>query len=253
MKVIALNSSKRKQNTYGVLTRIGNLLAQQGIAYEIINLFDYHIEECIGCMHCIRKDTCVFEKRDDMAQLMHKLEACDGIILATPVYLRQVSGRMKTFIDRTCKWYHRSPIGGKPCFFVATTAGSGLKSTLDYLQDVAYQWGMLPTGRIGLSIRDMERTIEAKELAPFVQLMTQGPTTYKLKMKQVMDYQLQKVLALKTIPEDRVHWEAQGLFDKDFYVPCHIAWYKKYTGRAFYRFMSKVINPKKVEGTKEEV
>jgi multimeric flavodoxin WrbA len=95
------------------------------------------IKDCIGFKHCILKDDCVL--KDDVVQIMDKIKNSDGIILTSPVYLQAVTGKLKTFVDRTCKWFHRPEIYGKPVLIIVTTKGSGFKSTLKYLEKVVTQ------------------------------------------------------------------------------------------------------------------
>jgi multimeric flavodoxin WrbA len=55
MRILIINSSFRKMNTYKILTQIEQLLKKSDTHnnVEIINLFDYKIENCIGCRKCI--------------------------------------------------------------------------------------------------------------------------------------------------------------------------------------------------------
>lgn len=246
-KIIAINGSKRKKNTYSVLKKIEKILNEKDINLEIINLFDYDIKDCIGCTKCVENDRCVYKEKDDMTLLMKKLELCDGIILSSPVYMKGISGKLKTFIDRTCMWYHRSEIYGKPTFCVATTAGSGLDVTLDYLEDVAKQWGTLPTGRIGLKIQTMDRDIEPKELELFIKLIEEGNASYKPSLRYVMDYQVQKVLALKILASDKDYWISQKWDQSDFFIPCNISIGKRIIAKGFYKLLNTVIKPKDAE------
>lgn len=52
-KIIAINSSKRKMNTYGVIEQVKKILNNNDINVEIINLFDYDIKSCLGCENCL--------------------------------------------------------------------------------------------------------------------------------------------------------------------------------------------------------
>jgi multimeric flavodoxin WrbA len=68
---------------------------------------------------------------DDVSKINEKLIQADGIIFSTPVYMENLSGILKTFIDRNYKWCHRSDLLRKPCLCDATTNGSGLENTLN--------------------------------------------------------------------------------------------------------------------------
>lgn len=45
---------------------------------------------------------------------MQKIIESDGLVIGTPVYLNNMSGILKTFIDRTCSWFHRREVAKKP-------------------------------------------------------------------------------------------------------------------------------------------
>ncbi|MFX1313911.1 MAG: NAD(P)H-dependent oxidoreductase, partial [Promethearchaeota archaeon] len=65
---------------------------------ELINLYDYNIEDCIGCWSCSELGKCF--KNDDFEHLFEKVKEADIIILGSPVYWGNISGIMKTFFDR---------------------------------------------------------------------------------------------------------------------------------------------------------
>jgi len=157
LQVIAINSSNRKRNTYELIEQVNEILKNNNINVEIINLFDYDIMACIGCEHCLVKGGCVLV--DETEGIMEKLNLCDGIILTSPVYMENVSGKLKTFVDRTCRWFHRPEIYGKPVLIMSTTKGSGLKTTLKYLERVVIQWGGFNAGQIGRTIRTIDNKI----------------------------------------------------------------------------------------------
>ena len=79
-------------------------MKEQGFSTEVINLFDYKIESCLGCGKCVVSGGCCIN--DDAPSLMQKILDSDGIVLGLPVYIENVSGKLKTFVDRTCEWYH---------------------------------------------------------------------------------------------------------------------------------------------------
>ncbi len=216
-KVIALHTSKRKMNTYRLLVQIQQELAQKEIEVEILSLYDYSIQDCFGCEKCIKQDECLHH--DPMEALMSKMAAADGIILSTPVYLKQVSGKLKCLIDRTCKWYHRPVLYGKPILCVSTTKGSGLKSTLSYLRSVAVQWGAIPVGQIGRTIRSINSPVSAKELSGFIKLL-QEPQSYHPPFRVLIDFEIQKALAKYLGGLDADYWKEKGWETKPYYIPC---------------------------------
>ena len=234
-KVIAINSSRRQGNTYALLAELQEKLGSQGIDVEIINLFDYRIDDCIGCERCIRGGKCT--RQDDVEALMQKLLSADGLIISSPVYMGSVTGRLKTFIDRTCRWYHRPELTGIPVLLVATTAGSSLQYILNYLAKVAVDWGMHPTGQIGRTISELNSKITEKEINKFRDCLFNDRESFRPSFKQMISFQVQRVLAAKILDSDKKYWKEKGWDKSLYYYECRIGLFKKILAFLFYRFM----------------
>ncbi|NLG49002.1 MAG: flavodoxin family protein [Chloroflexi bacterium] len=86
-------------NTAFALRHALSVLAGEGIETEFISLADKRINPCKGCFHC-RQGTCI-QQDDDMPVILDAMLACDGLILASPVYMGMVTGQMKVMMDRT--------------------------------------------------------------------------------------------------------------------------------------------------------
>lgn len=107
MQILGINGSHRKgKNTAKLLQIALDAAAELGAEIKALEITDYNIQYCKGCNKCMRRTKCSIED-DDMAMLGQMMLEADGIILATPSYFGGVSGRMKTFIDRT-RWMHVS-------------------------------------------------------------------------------------------------------------------------------------------------
>ncbi len=229
-KVIALHASRRKMNTFKLLQQLQQELAGHNVEVEVLSLYDYKLNDCIGCEKCILRGECIHQ--DDAQMLMDKMEGADGIILSSPVYLKQVSGKLKDFIDRTCKWYHRPVLYGKPVICVATTKGSGLKSTLSYLQSVAIQWGAIPAGRIGRTIRNMDSVVTQKELSEFIRLLN-APQKYRPSLSILIEFEVQKALAKYLGGLDAGYWKEKGWDTKEYFTQCSPNRLKCFISRMF--------------------
>ncbi|MDD2371296.1 MAG: flavodoxin family protein [Firmicutes bacterium] len=243
LKVIAINSSKRKINTYGLIIQVKEILAKKDIEVEIINLYDYEIKNCLGCEHCIITDDCVL--KDDVSEIMRKIENSDGIILTSPVYLQTVSGMMKIFIDRTCKWFHRPVLYGKPILVMSTTKGSGLKATLKYLEKVVVQWGAINAGSIGRGIRNIETPISLKECKEFISLLKMEKKDYKPSLDSLINYQVQKILADFMSGLDENYWREKGWNKKFYYFNCKINIFKRMIATLIYKVISRAMQRSK--------
>ncbi len=239
--VVALNGSPRKALTQQRLEEIAALLAPHDIEVEILSLRGREIKECTGCETCMRRiSACV--QSDDAADILGRLQAADGIILASPVYLVNVPGKLKSLIDKTAGWVHRPPLVGKPALLLATTGGAGLKAVLRYLQDVVVQWGAQPAGSIGRKITD-QRPVQAAEVAQFVWHLDHDPEQYRPSLRQVAQYQVQKVLAMKVSKLDRAYWSERGWDRAPYYYPRGLGWGKRLLGGIMYRILDWRIQP----------
>lgn len=240
LKVIAINSSSRKMNTYDLIAQIKEILKNNNIHVEIINLFDYDIKACVGCEHCLVKGGCVL--KDQTFDIMEKIKLSDGIILTSPVYMENVSGKLKTFVDRTCSWFHRPEIYGKPVLVISTTKGSGLKPTLKYLQRVVIQWGGFNAGKIGRSIRTIDNKITENECENFIRHLSMKKQNYKPSLNALINFQVQKILAYKLMGLDGEYWKEKGWNEDVYYFKCRINVFKRLISTSFGKFLNKVVN-----------
>ena len=65
---------------------------------ELITLGDKNINYCVGCDECKKTNRCVID--DDMQKLTAKVRNADALIVGSPVYFGDMTGQLKTFIDR---------------------------------------------------------------------------------------------------------------------------------------------------------
>ena len=236
-KVLLVNSSWRKKTTYGVLKQIASVLNQRGIETEILHLSEFEVQSCRGCELCIMRGQCGLQ--DDFHEIEAKLQEADGIILSSPVYLRQISGILKTAIDRTCSHYHRPILVGKPIFSCVSTNASGGKSSLRYLKDITIQWGAIPAGGVAVKRDGIETNELEGKLERFLLLIRNPKELDRPSWKRVMDFQVQKVLALQILEQDRPYWEQRGWSNHDYYYENQLSWIKKRLGHLFYQFLAK--------------
>jgi NAD(P)H-dependent FMN reductase len=205
-----------------------------------LSLADYEIEHCLGCQRCILKDTPCFQE-DDAGWVLRRIREADALILGSPVYMMHISGKLKSLIDRSASWFHRPTLVGRPALVVSSTAGSGLKETLGYLERVVIQWGAHPAGRVGRSLAHAEPVAES-DVSRFLWHVSNAPSRYRPSLQQLMFYQIQKVVALKTSPVDRVYWEARG-WDEAYYHPCRLSPVKRALARGFYWMLDQRVKP----------
>ena len=99
MKVLMLNGSPHtKGNTYAALHEMEKIFEQQGIETEIINVGNQAIRGCVACGACAKKGKCTFD--DLVNETAPKFEACDGLVIGSPVYYASANGTLISFVDR---------------------------------------------------------------------------------------------------------------------------------------------------------
>lgn len=98
-KVLIISTSLRNNANSEILakeTERGAIVA--GHEVEFITLKGKEIKFCKGCLACQKLGQCVIN--DDANAITEKMKNADVIVWATPVYYYEMSGQMKTLIDR---------------------------------------------------------------------------------------------------------------------------------------------------------
>lgn len=99
MKVLLINGSPHaKGNTYLALREMEQVFAAEGVETELIHVGNKDIRGCIACKSCREKGVCVF--KDLVNEAAPKFEACDGLVVGTPVYYASANATLIAFLDR---------------------------------------------------------------------------------------------------------------------------------------------------------
>jgi multimeric flavodoxin WrbA len=91
---------KTKGNTYVIINEFIEGAKEAGAKVEVVLLAEKEINNCIACVKCWTKTPGKCALKDDMAGLLNKFMQSDLVVMATPVYIYNVTGIMKTFLDR---------------------------------------------------------------------------------------------------------------------------------------------------------
>ena len=131
MNVLMINGSpKAKGNTYLALHEMEEIFVQEGIQVEMLHVGNRDIRGCIGCGRCAETGKCVFE--DLVNETAPKFEACDGLVVGTPVYYASANATLVAFLTRLFYSTHfdkTMKVGAA----VAAARRGGLTSTFDEL------------------------------------------------------------------------------------------------------------------------
>ena len=98
--ILILSGSPRRGGNSDILCdRFMEGARESGHRAEKVFLRDKNIGYCIGCEACHQNNgVCV--QKDDMAEILGKMIAADVIVMATPLYYWNMSGQIRTAIDR---------------------------------------------------------------------------------------------------------------------------------------------------------
>ena len=99
MKVLMINGSPRVNgNTSAALQEMEQAFAREGIEVETVHVGNKGIRGCIACGTCYEKGRCVFD--DAVNKAAPKFEACDGLVVASPVYYASANATLVAFLQR---------------------------------------------------------------------------------------------------------------------------------------------------------
>ena len=103
-KVVVISTSLRPgSNSNALAERFAGGAKEAGNEVEFISLRGKEIKFCIGCLSCQKTGACVF--KDDVPTIMDSVLNADVVCWATPIYYYEMSGQMKTLIDRMNAMY----------------------------------------------------------------------------------------------------------------------------------------------------
>ena len=98
-KVLVISTSLRaRSNSDRLAEELIRGAAEAGHEVEHISLKDKTISFCRGCFACQKTQRCVI--RDDAVDIAERVKNADTLVFATPIYYYEMSGQMKTLLDR---------------------------------------------------------------------------------------------------------------------------------------------------------
>lgn len=131
MKVLLINGSPNANgNTAMALREMEKVFSEQGIETEWIHVGNMAIRGCLACQTCYKNAKCAID--DVVNEVAQKFEACDGMVVGSPVYYAGANGTLTAFLDRlfySTRFDKRMKVGAA----VVAARRGGLSSTFDQL------------------------------------------------------------------------------------------------------------------------
>lgn len=150
--ILVISASPRKYGFIGFTREMVIKLCKdvENVNVDYIEVYDYNIQPCIGCVSDSVK-LCSFPCfiDDDMKKLYEKLVDSDGIIFITPIYWYNIPGPLKNFVDRLTVLENaiftegRSKVEGKVAGFIAIGNDTGAIAVIQNLMVIMNSFGMI--------------------------------------------------------------------------------------------------------------
>ena len=131
MNVLMLNGSPRPEgNTSIALREMERVFQAEGVETELIQVGNRDIRGCVACGGCAERGKCVFD--DIVNELAPRFEACDGLVVGSPVYYASANATLMAFLTRlfySTNFDKTMKVGAA----VAAARRGGLSATYDEL------------------------------------------------------------------------------------------------------------------------
>ena len=131
MKVLMLNGSPRAGgNTATALREMEQVFQAEGVETEIVQVGSQQVRGCVACGGCAKLGRCVYD--DAVNQLAPKFEACDGLVVGSPVYYASANATLVALLTRL---FYSTPFDKsmKVGASVVAARRGGLSATFDEL------------------------------------------------------------------------------------------------------------------------
>ena len=151
--VLVISTSLRKGNSERLAQEFAKGAAAAGHQVEELPLRGKRLTFCTGCMACLEKGHCVIP--DDAVEIAAKMKQADVIAFATPIYYYEMSGQMKTLLDRANSLYgsdykftdiYMLTTAAEDEAFVPQRAVSGLQGWIDCFERASLKGSVFAGG-----------------------------------------------------------------------------------------------------------
>ena len=130
-KVVVISTSLRPgSNSHALAEQFAKGAQAAGHQVELISLRGKEIRFCVGCLSCQQTGACIF--KDDVPAIMERVLNADVVCWATPIYYYEMSGQMKTLIDRMNAMYPNVATSESKASELALPSQSNVTEGKDY-------------------------------------------------------------------------------------------------------------------------
>ena len=140
-KIVILNGSPRRNgNTSALVKAFAEGAESAGNTVTEFFLDKMNIHGCKGCFGGRSSRECPCVQSDDMNKIYPAVKECGTVIFATPLYYWNMSGQIRTAIDRLFALEEGGNLlrgHGRSCALLMSAEGSGFDDVLAYYNHLA--------------------------------------------------------------------------------------------------------------------
>lgn len=255
MKKILVLSGSSMKNGMGIklVNEFKQNFDEKKYSFKIIYLSDYNIKFCKGCKLCFKTKDGVCQHRDDVEILVKEMEETDGIIFTSPVYGINVSGQIKTFIDRISYLYHKPnpKLIAKPTLCISSADIGGISLISKYMAYIINAMGLREVSTIGAlpgkykkdEIYRRKINNKLEEISKKLKKELHRKELPKPKFKELFHFykwQSKHSLSKNIYRGDYEYWLERGWFDSNYYYDTEINIFNK----SVFKLIKKIIKKK---------
>ena len=238
MKVlVCVGSYRRDGNTDQIVAMVQDGMRRvaernnEPLHVETLYLAHCDIRPCRGCRVCFDRGEEKCPLSDDVLAIKAKMKRADGLIIAGPVYVNDVNGVVKNWIDRLAHVCHRPEFADK-CAYLITTVGDGpTNHALKTLRMALSFWGFHIVGQTGFKMgaRMKPENAHARFSEPSDKIALRffnaihNRAYTKPSFISLMTFKIQQRVWQQAVDDsvDREYWKTLGWTqaDREFYIP----------------------------------
>ncbi len=104
MKLMVINGSPRKNWNTGMLLKSAmDGAGAHGSETRLVHLYELNYKGCISCFSCKLKNGKNYGRcslSDDLTPVLRDIEECDSLLIGSPIYFGDVTGELRSFLER---------------------------------------------------------------------------------------------------------------------------------------------------------
>jgi multimeric flavodoxin WrbA len=165
MKITGIVGSPREDgSTIAIVENILNGAKENGYDIHSYYVNNLDINPCQACYHCREHKKCKFD--DDMLAIIKDLDESDVFIIGSPIYFGEVTGQLKTLIDRFYSITTNRKINGTKLVLVYVQANPDKSLFKKYIENQNFSYNFMGFEVVDTlqvyGIREKEDLIENK-------------------------------------------------------------------------------------------